>query len=88
MTYDQKVGRFCIKSGPFTGRKQAVNSLKANECDLLNMQPHNTRKIFRLKGKTYKMVTVFGVFLICLPTQGGMTDIKKLKICISKSRGH
>lgn len=34
------------------------------------------------------MVTVFGVFLICLPTQGDMTDIKKLKICISKSRGH
>lgn len=48
MTYDQKVGRFCIKSGPFTGRKRATNSMKANECDLLNVQPHNTRKIFRL----------------------------------------
>lgn len=65
MTYDQKVGRFCIKSGPFTGRKQVTNSMKANECDLLNVQPYNTRKIFRLKGKTYKMVTIFGVFLFC-----------------------
>lgn len=40
MTYDQKVGRFCIKSGPFTGRKQATNSMKANVCDLLNVQPY------------------------------------------------
>lgn len=40
MTYDQKVGRFCIKSGPLTDRKRATNSMKANECDLLNVQSH------------------------------------------------
>lgn len=34
------------------------------------------------------MVTVFGVFLICLPTQGGMADIKKLKIWMPKRRGY
>lgn len=40
MTYDQKVGRFCIKSGPFTGRKQATNSMKADVRYLLNIQPY------------------------------------------------
>lgn len=40
MTYDQKVGRFCIKSGPLTGRKRATNSMKVNERDLLNVQSH------------------------------------------------
>lgn len=88
MTYDQKVGRFCIKSGPFTGRKQVTNSMKANECDLLNVQSYKAHKTFRLKGKTYKMVTIFGVFLICLPTQGDMADIKKLKIWMPKRRGY
>ena len=34
------------------------------------------------------MVTIFGVFLICLPTQGDMADIKKLKIWMPKRRGY
>lgn len=38
MTYNQKVGRFCMKSGPLTGRKRATNSMKANKYDLLNVQ--------------------------------------------------
>lgn len=38
MTYDQKVGRFCMKSGPLTDRKRTTNSMKANEHDLLNVQ--------------------------------------------------
>lgn len=73
MTYDQKVGRFCIKSGPLTGRKRATNSMKANECDLLNVQSYKAHEIFRLKGKTYKMITIFSVFLIYILTQGAMT---------------
>lgn len=40
MTYDQKVGRFCIKSGSLTDRKRATNSMKANGCDLLNVQSY------------------------------------------------
>lgn len=73
MTYDQKVGRFCMKSGPLTGRKRATNSMKVNECDLLNVQSYKAHEIFRLKGKTYKIVTIFGVFLICRLMQGDMT---------------
>ena len=88
MTYDQKVGRFCIKSGPLTGRKRATNSMKANERDLLNVQLYKAHETFRLKGKTYKMVTIFGVFLIYLPARGVMTARKKLKIWMSKRRGH
>lgn len=79
MTYDQKVGRFCMKSGPLTGRKRATNSMKVNEYDLLNMQSYKTLEIFRLKGKIYKMVTIFGVFLIYRLTQGTMTAEKKKK---------
>lgn len=40
MTYNQKVGRFCMKSGPLTGRKRATNSMKVNERNLLNIQLH------------------------------------------------
>lgn len=83
MTYDQKVGRFCIKSGPLTGRKRATNSMKANERDLLNVQSYKALEIFRLKGKTYKMVTIFGVFLICRLMQGAMTAEKNQKnVCL------
>lgn len=88
MTYDQKVGRFCIKSGPLTGRKRATNSMKVNECDLLNVQLYKTHEIFRLKGKTYKMVTIFGVFLICRLMQGAMTAEKNQKKRMSKSCEH
>lgn len=79
MTYDQKVGRFCMKSGPLTGRKRATNSMKVNERDLLNVQSYKALEIFRLKGKTYKMVTIFGVFLIYRLMQGAMTAEKKKK---------
>lgn len=79
MTYDQKVGRFCIKSGPLTGRKRATNSMKVNERDLLNVQSYKAHEIFRLKGKIYKIVTIFGVFLIYRLTQGTMTAEKKKK---------
>lgn len=79
MTYDQKVGRFCIKSGPFTTRKWATNSMKANKYDLLNVQSYKAHEIFRLKGKIYKIVTIFGVFLICRLMQGDMTAEKKKK---------
>lgn len=65
-----------MKSGPLTGRKRATNSMKVNECDLLNVQSYKTHEIFRLKGKTYKMVTIFGVFLIYILTQGNMTAEK------------
>ena len=34
------------------------------------------------------MVTIFRVFLICLPAQGGMKARKELKIWMSKRRGH
>ena len=76
MTYDQKVGRFCIKSGPLTGRKRATNSMKVNERDLLNVPSYKAHEIFRLKGKTYNMVPIFGVFLICRLMQGDMTAEK------------
>lgn len=79
MTYDQKVGRFCMKSGPLTGRKRATNSMKVNERDLLNVQLYKAHETFRLKGKTYKMVTIFGVFLIYRLMQGDMTAEKKKK---------
>lgn len=32
----KKSGHFCIKSGPFTGRKPATNSSKYNSCCLVN----------------------------------------------------
>lgn len=83
MTYDQKVGRFCIKSGPLTGRKRATNSMKVNERDLLNVQSYKAHEIFRLKGKTYEMVTIFGVFLIRRLMQGAMTAEKNQKnVCL------
>lgn len=68
-----------MKSGPLTGRKRATNSMKANERNLLNIQSYKALEIFRLKGKTYKMVTIFGVFLICRLMQGAMTAEKKKK---------
>lgn len=83
MTYNQKVGRFCIKSGPLTGRKRATNSMKANKCDLLKVQSYKAHETFRLKGKTYKMVTIFGVFLIRRLMQGAMTAEKNQKnVCL------
>lgn len=83
MTYDQKVGRFCIKSGSLTDRKRATNSMKANGCDLLNVQSYKAYETFRLKGKTYKTVTIFGVFLICMLMQGAMTAEKNQKnVCL------
>lgn len=68
-----------MKSGPLTGRKRATNSMKVNERDLLNVQSYKAHETFRLKGKTYKMVTIFGVFLICRLMQGAMTAEKKKK---------
>lgn len=53
--------------------------MKVNERDLLNIQSYKAYKIFRLKGKTYKIVTIFGVFLICRLMQGDMTAEKKKK---------
>lgn len=53
--------------------------MKINKYDLLNVQSYKAHKIFRLKGKTYKMVTIFGVFLICRLMQGDMTAEKKKK---------
>ena len=50
--------------------------MKANEYDLLNVQLYKAHEIFRLKGKTYKMVTIFGIFLICRLMQGDMTAEK------------
>lgn len=85
MTYNQKVGRFCIKSGPLTGRKRGTNSMKVNEYDLLYMQSYKTLEIFRLKGKIYKIVTIFGMFLICRLMQGDMTAEKNQKKRMSKS---
>jgi hypothetical protein len=68
-----------MKSGPLTGRKRATNSMKVNGRDLLNVQSYKAHETFRLKGKTYKMVTIFGVFLICRLMQGAMTAEKKKK---------
>lgn len=53
--------------------------MKINKYDLLNVQSYKAHKIFRLKGKTYKMVTIFGVFLICRLMQGAMTAEKNQK---------
>lgn len=62
--------------------------MKANKYDLLNVQLYKTHEIFRLKGKTYEMVTIFGVFLICMLTQGTMTAEKNQKKRMSKSCEH
>lgn len=57
--------------------------MKVNERDLLNVQPCKAHEIFRLKGKTYKIVTIFGVFLICRLMQDAMTAEKDQKnICL------
>lgn len=57
--------------------------MKANERDLLNVQSYKAHEIFRLKGITYKMVTIFGVFLICRLMQGAMTAEKDQKnVCL------
>ena len=53
--------------------------MKVNECNLLNVQLYKAHEIFRLKGKTYKIVTIFGMFLICRLMQGDMTAEKKKK---------
>lgn len=53
--------------------------MKANKYDLLNVQSYKAHEIFRLKGKTYKIVTIFGVFLIRRLMQGDMTAEKKKK---------
>ncbi len=72
-----------MKSGPLTGRKRATNSMEANKYDLLNVQSHKAHEIFRLKGKTYEMVTIFGVFLIRRLMQGAMTAEKNQKnVCL------
>lgn len=72
-----------MKSGPLTGRKRATNSMKANKYDLLNVQSHKVLEIFRLKGKIYKIVTIFGVFLIRRLMQGAMTAEKNQKnVCL------
>lgn len=57
--------------------------MKANKYDLLNVQSYKTYETFRLKGKTYKMVTIFGVFLIYRLMQGAMTAEKNQKnVCL------
>ena len=57
--------------------------MKVNERDLLNVQLYKAHETFRLKGKTYKMVTIFGVFLICRLMQGAMTAEKDQKnVCL------
>lgn len=57
--------------------------MKANKYDLLNVQSYKAHEIFRLKGKIYKIVTIFGVFLICRLTQGDMTAEKdKKNVCL------
>lgn len=57
--------------------------MKANERNLLNVQLYKAHETFRLKGKTYKMVTIFGVFLICRLMQGDMTAEKDQKnVCL------
>lgn len=53
--------------------------MKVNERDLLNVQSYKAHEIFRLKGKTYKIVTIFSVFLIRMLMQGDMTAEKKKK---------
>ena len=57
--------------------------MKVNECDLLNVQSYKAHETFRLKGKIYKMVTIFGVFLIYRLMQDAMTAEKDQKnICL------
>lgn len=57
--------------------------MKINKYDLLNVQSHKALEIFRLKGKIYKIVTIFGVFLICRLMQGDMTAEKNQKnVCL------
>lgn len=57
--------------------------MKVNECDLLNAQSYKAHETFRLKGKTYKIVTIFGVFLIYRLMQGDMTAEKNQKnVCL------
>ena len=57
--------------------------MKVNEYDLLYVQSHKALEIFRLKGKIYKIVTIFGVFLIRRLMQGDMTAEKDQKnICL------
>lgn len=57
--------------------------MKVNEYDLLYVQSYKAHEIFRLKGKTYKMITIFGVFLIRRLMQGDMTAEKKKKnVCL------
>lgn len=62
--------------------------MKANKCNLLYVQSYKALEIFRLKGKIYKMVTIFGVFLICRLMQGDMTAEKNQKKRMSKSCEH
>lgn len=62
--------------------------MKANECGLINVHSYEAYKRFRLKGKIYKMVTIFSIFLLWRLMHGDMADIKKQKIRMSKSRGH
>lgn len=57
--------------------------MKVNECNLLNVQSYKAYETFRLKGKTYKIVTIFGAFLICRLMQGDMTAEKDQKnVCL------
>lgn len=57
--------------------------MKVNERNLLNIQSYKAYKIFRLKGKIYKIVTIFGVFLIRRLMQGAMTAEKNQKnVCL------
>lgn len=62
--------------------------MKANKYDLFNVQSYKAHEIFRLKGKIYKIVTIFGVFLICRLMQGDMTAEKNQKKRMSKSCEH
>ena len=56
------MGRFCIKSGPFTSRKQATNSLKLKQCDYLNKQALKCSANYHLKHKTDKKLRFSGAF--------------------------
>lgn len=56
------MGRFCIKSGPFTSRKQATNSLKLKQYDYLNKQALKFSANYHPKHKTDKKLRFFGHF--------------------------
>ena len=56
------MGRFCIKSGPFTSRKQTTNSLKLKQCDYLNEQALKCSANYHLKHKTDKKLRFSGAF--------------------------